>query len=77
MPTSPESQKLVALLKQNGVRFVALDLTQRKDLAHLTQPNLLFVKGQPLSVEGEAWISGIPSDHIKETLESRLKKLIN
>lgn len=32
-PTTPESTELVNLLKRNGVKFVALDLNKRTDLA--------------------------------------------
>ena len=45
--TTPESTELVNLLKRNGVKYVALDLNKRTDLAPIfTQPvPSVFVQG--------------------------------
>lgn len=91
-PSSPPSQDFVKLLKSHGVKYVALNTVQRKDLLDaLTQAGVvssvpsLFVDGQlvgdldsvtKMEQVGEL-VKRIPAECMVETLESRLKRLVN
>ncbi len=75
----------MTLLKTNGVKFLALDLTHRKDLKEALnlQPQTVFVKGNilgdlaHLKSLGDTLLQHFPADSVVETLEQRLKKLVN
>ena len=69
------------------MKFLALDLNQRKDLQtalHLTGPRV-FVEGKEFADlatlktlhETEALAKSLPASCVVETLEQRLKKLVN
>ena len=83
--SSPTDQEMIALLKKQGVKFISLDLSLRKDLqsALNLQPHQLYVNGAILGdlakikEMGEALVKALPADSVVETLEQRLKKLTN
>ena len=86
-PVSAESKDFVEVLGRQGVQFVALDVNKRGDLLAVIGHTVpaLYVGGQfiaDLSKLKEMETEGklkevIPPENIKETLESRLKRLIN
>lgn len=91
-PNGDASSELVKILKGHGVKFAALDLLQRADLRQAlleasvisTVPSL-FVDGgllgdlqtvTGLNQQGEL-LKKIPGDCVVETLEGKLKRLVN
>lgn len=81
---SEADKELVALLKSNGVKFLAVDLTQRKDLREALglHPQTVYVKGEvigdlgKIKEMGEKMLERFPPEAVVETLDQRLKKLV-
>jgi glutaredoxin-related protein len=76
-------------MRKQGVKYIAVDVLQRKDqldaLVHsgaISSIPDLFIEGKLIASGWEAiqkvdLLSKIPADHIVESLESRLKRLVN
>jgi glutaredoxin-related protein len=77
---------MLTVLKKQGIKFVSLDLSLRKDLhtALNLQPRNVYVKGDLIGdvskikeLGEEAFVKLLPAGSVVETLEQRLKKIIN
>eukprot|EP00347_Sterkiella_histriomuscorum_P021830 403332619 len=91
-PQGKDSQELIKLLKSNGVRIAAVDASKNVELVEWlkTQADFqgvpaLYINGQLIGnletvhklYNANELLTLVPSDEVHETLESRLKKLIN